>query len=282
MRKLFFPMGRMIKGSAEKVTASNPYATVELFHWEAKNGARNFGDHLSQVIVDAAALNGGYTLNDEVLGPRRLLAIGSILHFAQDGDVIWGSGINGKIALDRVTVRRLDVRAVRGPKTATILRNLGIEVPEVFGDPALLVPSFFSSRFRVTPSQDYIVIPNLHDLHLVPDSERRVSPLMGWNKVVERIVKAKFVVASSLHGIILAEAFGVPARYVRFSQTEAQFKYDDYAQGTGRSELIPAHSIEHALDLGSHPPIAFDRQALLAAFPYDLWSNSPLAPQSEL
>lgn len=264
--------------SSIKSANDAPYAMVEQFHWEPASGLRNFGDYLGKIIVSAVAQTHGLTLDDEVPQPRRLLAIGSILHFAQDGDVAWGSGINGKIPLERITARKLDVRAVRGPKTAGALRNLGLEVPDVFGDPALLVPHLFADRFTVDPSQDYIVIPNLHDLAMVAPSDRRVSPLWGWNRVVERIVKAKFVVASSLHGIILAEAFGVPARYVRLSETENQFKYDDYAQGTGRAELSPATSIEHALDLGAHPPIEFDAQPLLAAFPYDLWeAGDPVA-----
>jgi pyruvyltransferase len=213
----------------------------------------------------------GFGFEDETSRHRRLLAVGSILHFAQEGDTIWGSGVNGKIALEEIRARKLDVRAVRGPKTAEILRGLGIDVPEVFGDPALLVPRFFGARFRVAPVRDYIFIPNLNDLKTHSQLRNLVSPLNGWNRCVEAICSAKLVIASSLHGIILAEAFGVPARYVRLTETESQFKYDDYAQGTGRTALIPARSIAEALEMGGHEPIRFDPEPLLRAFPYDLW-----------
>ncbi len=159
------------------------------------------------------------TLDDEVKPTRRLLGIGSILHFANDGDVIWGSGINGKVASGDIPARQLDIRAVRGPKTAARLRDMGMSVPNVFGDPALLVPRLFKDRFVPTPNRDYVIVPNLHDLPLVTDQTRLVSPLWGWNRCIEEILSAKFVIASSLHGLILAEAFGVPARYLRLSET---------------------------------------------------------------
>jgi len=250
-----------------------PYPMVELFHWEPKDGSRNFGDHLSKIVVSGVGMMRGVTLDDEVRTARRLLGIGSILHFANDGDVIWGSGINGKVASGDIPARQLDIRAVRGPKTAARLRDMGMSVPDVFGDPALLVPRLFKDRFIPTPNRDYVIVPNLHDLPLVTDQTRLVSPLWGWNRCIEEILSAKFVIASSLHGLILAEAFGVPARYLRLSETESTFKYDDYAQGTGRASLDPVRSVEEALGEGPHPAINFDADALIAAFPFDLWQR---------
>ncbi len=252
---------------------ADPYPSVSLYHWQPRDGRRNFGDHLSRVIVTAAAAERGLTLEDEVPAARRLLAIGSVLHDARDGDTIWGSGVNGKIALDQITARRLDVRAVRGPKTAAVLRERGMNVPDVFGDPALLVPHFFGARFPVRPERDYIIVPNLHDLPLIADQDRLVSPLWGWNRCVAAIVSARLVIASSLHGLILADAFGVPARFLRLSETEATFKYDDYAQGTGRASLPFVTSVEAALGEGPHDPPQFDPAPLRAAFPADLWGE---------
>ena len=249
----------------------SPYPMVELVAWAPPSGARNFGDHLSHIITAAAAAERGLTFDDEVSEARRMLGIGSILHFSADGDIVWGSGVNGKIAVAEIKSTLLDIRAVRGPKTSAVLRDAGFTVPDVYGDPALLTPRFFSDRFPVAPSRDYIFVPNLNDLKVHGEEANLVSPLLGWNRCIEAICSAKLVIASSLHGIILAEAFGVPARYVRLSEIEARFKYDDYAQGTGRAELTPASSIQEALDMGGHPPIQFDADALIAAFPYDLW-----------
>jgi pyruvyltransferase len=84
------------------------------------------------------------------------------------------------------------------------------------------------------------------------------------------------VVASSLHGVVVAEAFGVPARFVRLSETESLLKYEDYLLGTGRTDEPFAKSIDEALDMGGMPPPRFDAEGLMAAFPFDLWSGGPV------
>lgn len=264
-------IANLVRSPSTPSALARPYPEVNLFSWEPSDGRRNFGDHLSKVIVQSTAAHYGLSLEDEVARERRLLAIGSIAHFANDGDVLWGTGVNGKMPLELITARRLDVRAVRGPKTASVLQDMGISVPEVYGDPGLLVPRFFGKRFPVKPVAPFILVPNLHDLPLVHDHPALVSPLLGWNRVVAAITSSAFVISSSLHGIVIAEAFGIPARYIRLSETEDQFKYDDYAQGTGRMSLDPAHSVEEALEMGSHDPITFDANSLVSAFPNDLW-----------
>ena len=49
---------------------------------------------------------------------RKLLALGSILTYARNNDVVWGSAVNGKwLDLKHYKFTTLDVRAVRGPLT---------------------------------------------------------------------------------------------------------------------------------------------------------------------
>ena len=74
-----------------------------------------------------------------------------------------------------------------------------------------------------------------------------------------------------MHGLVIAEAFGIPARYIRHSDFEHLFKYEDYVLGTGRSELAYATSFDEALEMGGMPPARFDSDRIMAAFPYDLW-----------
>jgi pyruvyltransferase len=271
-----FPAFMKRRQSQAEERPTHIYPKVDIYHWSPGNGSSNFGDHLNRVIVPRILQGYNRTPEDEVASPHRLFAIGSVMHYVGDGDTVWGTGINGKIPLEEIKARKMDVRAVRGPKTREIMLDFGIDVPEVYGDPALLLPVLFDGRFRRSVSTDFILIPNLHDISNLESHSKFVSPLWGWNKVVDAILGADFVVSSSLHGIILADAFGVPARYLRMSETEAMFKYDDYAQGTGRSGLLPASSVEEALEMGPHEPCRFDAEALLRAFPIDLWETGDL------
>ncbi|WP_227006318.1 polysaccharide pyruvyl transferase family protein [Rufibacter latericius] len=216
-----------------------------------------------------------HLLEEETIQRRTMLAIGSVMHFAHDNDVIWGTGVNGKVDVNEHQFSTLDVRAVRGPLTREFLQKRGIPVPEVYGDPALLLPHLFPGRFRKTGQKRYVVVPNLHDLKTVRSLglENVISPVWGWNKCVEEILKAEFVIASSLHGLIIAEAFGIPACYIRFTETENLFKYNDYLMGTGRGEVEFATSVAQALEMGGMPAPQFDATKLLAAFPIDLWEK---------
>jgi pyruvyltransferase len=258
-------------GVVRRRIAIPPYPHVELVWWIPAGHFLNFGDALAHVIVAQMLARHGRSLMDETERPARLLAIGSILHYAKDGDVIWGTGVNGKSAASDHQFTSLDVRAVRGPLTRDFLRKLGIEAPEIYGDPALLLPTLFGGAFRATGTQPYAVMPNLYDLDLLNGVSNVVSPLLGWNRCVERILESRLVIASSLHAIIVAEAFGIPARYVRLSETEHLFKYEDYVLGTGRTRLDYARSVGEAVEMGGMPATSFDAERLLQSFPIDLW-----------
>ncbi len=233
------------------------------------------------VVVNRVLSLFNHVPEEEVEKPSRLLAVGSILHFARDGDTIWGSGINGKVPESSHQCRALDVRAVRGPLTRDFLQRRGIAVPEIYGDPVLLLPRLFAGRFRASDQRPYVIVPNLHDLKALSGESNFVSPLQSWNSCVERILEASFVISSSLHGLVVAEAFGIPARYLRISETEHMLKYQDYALGTGRDSIEAAHSIAEALEMGGMPPPRFDEAALLQAFPIDLWRDDGGAPVDE-
>ncbi|WP_148233503.1 polysaccharide pyruvyl transferase family protein [Pseudopedobacter saltans] len=251
-----------------------PFNHVDFFYWKPRDGSLNFGDHLSYVIVSKILADNNLLLEEETTNNSRLIALGSVLHFANEADTIWGTGFNGKISLDEHTYQNLDVRAVRGPLTRDFLLRRNISVPEVYGDPALLIPHIFTGKFQKSTKRKYSIVPNLHDLSIARTRnwENIISPLNSWNKCITEILEAEFIIASSLHGLILAEAFGIPARYIRLSEEENMFKYNDYYQGSGRSgEMEYARSIEEALEMGGMQPINFDHKKLLEAFPLDLW-----------
>lgn len=247
-----------------------------LFWWKPKDGSVNVGDHLSKVLVQEVL-----SLNDTNLlrkrpGTPRLLCIGSVMHFAQNDEVVWGTGINGKIPESYHRFNRLDVRAVRGPMTRGFLERMGIAAPQVYGDPALLMPRFFE-RSLLAPQarKPFVVVPHFNESldKYAAYSEHLVSPRVEPAAFVRQLLGAERVVSSSLHGVILAEAYGIPAVYLDWGNGEDRFKYDDYYAGTGRMHWRSGSSVEECLDIGGND--AFDLAAiqdgLMETFPYDLW-----------
>src|SRR5260221_10545819 len=104
-----------------------------LYYWDAKPrcGFSNFGDELSRVIVEKITGQAVSTTAEPFIGRKKLLALGSIMHCAEENDVVWGTGINGKMA-DNAHFRfqNLDIRAVRGPLTRKFLQDRGVTCPE--------------------------------------------------------------------------------------------------------------------------------------------------------
>lgn len=234
----------------------------------------NFGDLLGPIVVQALLRDAGLSL-DSATCSKRLLTIGSILHFAADYDVIWGSGRNGKIAETQHRFTQLDVRAVRGPLTRSFLQARGIVVPNIYGDPAQLLPELKPDLIKLataSPIHDVTYVPNYNDAPFNHHSETLLDPRSPIDLCLERIATSRLVVGSSLHAIIVAESLNIPARLIR-SRVENEFKYNDYYLATNRPQFRMANTFAEAIKLGGEAPPKLSLEPLRAAFPYDLWGQ---------
>ena len=233
----------------------------------------NFGDLLGPLIVRRVLAMHNID-SRSARYDRRLLSIGSVLHFARDGDVIWGTGVNGKKSDIDYTFQSLDVRAVRGPRTREFLIDRGVAAPGVYGDPALLLPVVAPELARCALTKRYplTVVPNFNDLAQYGSTHSLLDPRSPIDVCLRRIAHSELVVGSSLHAIIAAESLGIPARVVS-SPVEDRFKYEDYYLGTGRGAAIIAESVDEAVEMGGERAMSFDATRLLRAFPLDLWRS---------
>ncbi|OGN64817.1 MAG: hypothetical protein A3E80_04945 [Chlamydiae bacterium RIFCSPHIGHO2_12_FULL_49_9] len=256
-----------------------------LLYYYLEPNLNNFGDTLSLKIVERMVGEQVDVYRKLVhKKTKKLLAIGSIFYFAVDGDVIWGSGINGKtVKKTDYSFKELDVRAVRGPLTRQFLKeNFDIDAPEIYGDPALLFPRLFPEfKRKENPSYDYIIIPHYRELAMFPKElyPQAVYPTDPWEEVIDKILDSKFVISSSLHGLIIADAYGIPSRMLRVTEKEFLFKYQDYYLGTNRPYFRFATSVEEALLMGGEMPFECDLEKLYNAFPFEFW-DTPLTSEA--
>lgn len=256
-----------------------PKNGVRLHYWHSHE-RENLGDYLSTVIVEHMKQTSGVA--QENATNAHLYAVGSILQAGYQNAVVWGSGFiedpmgSGLSKLFHSNrMRRLDVRAVRGPLTAEALRKLGHTVPEVYGDPGILMPMVYQPE-KVKKTKKYVVVR-----HYVDQSTcEHTLPILttDYKRFIDGLCQAERVISSSLHGIILAEAYGIPAVLYRPEGSDQQlplFKYKDYYYGTGRMQFPVAGTIEEALELEPCllPDFTLQAAALAAAFPVDLWQG---------
>ena len=229
-------------------------------------------------MVRKCAEHCGIDVAKEVAETRHLYAVGSILAHGYQNATVWGSGLlngNTKKTKLRLHMQKLDVRAVRGPLTRDILRLNGQKCPEVYGDPAILMPMFYSPIFKEKKYPVSVIIHHTHNLDKsqIPAYANVIDILTtDYCHFINEVCQSELVISSTLHGIILAEAYGVPAVFLAGDNFDL-FKYRDYYLGTGRNNVACTTSVNEALrvmpmDL---PQMDEMRNRLLDAFPKDLW-----------
>jgi len=244
--------------------------------------APNFGDILSPLVVSLLAGRRVAYANDAL----KLVGLGSIFFALRDGDVVWGAGLARREHVAYATrARGVTYRAVRGPATARLLRTHGIACSVPCGDPATLLPLLVEND--VAPQHEIGIVPHWSQF---PDFEREIrDPAVkvvdvcdSFDDVARAILSCRLVLSTSLHGVILAESYGIPALlvfYGGYPRADAT-KYVDYFESTDRDlharSLVRASDITRLADEASlvRPP-RFSRDALVAAFPYAARSRTP-------
>ncbi len=226
--------------------------TIPLFYWsEIKFISRqkeNYGDLLSKYLVEKIS---GKKI--KWVHPKKqswykwdktnYVTIGSVIHHTSKDSIVWGSGIIDKTQ----PIEKADFRAVRGPQTRKFLLELGYECPEVYGDPALLLPGFYHPE--VEKKYKVGIIPHYHDFKVVSetynnDPEILVIDLMTMDveDVTQKILSCEKTISSSLHGVIVSHAYRIPSVWVEFSNKifGDGIKYRDYLE----SVEIPFYKAE--------------------------------------
>ena len=228
----------------------------------------NFGDRVSPDIVrhvSKAEVPHTYT------GPK-LLAVGSILHLATSGDTLWGTGAMTPTPWDQNVPENLTVAAVRGPLTRSVLMSYGIKCPKVYGDPGILLPRVFPvtrmSTFKLGILPHYIDRDKMEELRAYYPHAFVIDITDPPHRVMECISMCDTLMSSSLHGLIAAEALGIPAAWTPFSPRLAggPFKFYDYYLGSGRCNVDPSDWKDPIWA----PPAVHNCAALVTAFPHKI------------
>lgn len=218
---------------------------IPLFYWSEINfifkKKENYGDLLSKYLVEKISgkeikwvhpkKQAWYKWNK-----KNYVAIGSVLHHASKDSIVWGSGIIDK----EQNIIKADYRAVRGPQTRKFLQKLGYECPEVYGDPALLLPKYYHPT--IEKKYKLGIIPHYHDFNSVLENYKNEPDIlvidlmtMDIEYVTRQILSCEKTISSSLHGLIVSHAYRIPSVWVEFSDKifGDGIKYRDYLESVG-------------------------------------------------
>lgn len=253
---------------------------LRLFWWK---GVPNFGDALSQIVV--AHVSRREVAHSGAVGAD-LFAVGSILQIVRrrftEGrkrrPVIWGSGLLHPTPRDFLP--HVDFALLRGPITASLL---GLK-PAGFGDPGLLIAKALgqaperTDKIGLVPHYKQVDDPAIQAL---ADADPRIQLIDVRDDaaaVCGQIASCAHVFASSLHGLITADAYGVASTWADPGE-ESHLKYHDYAASVGRPMVNPVTwgeipellaTLKSPADLPWADGVARAQSDLLNSFPAQL------------
>lgn len=219
---------------------------INLYWYRLPNGGSNYGDELNPFIIKE--LSGKkiryipypykwyiipfkylYTVirkNEfsdfkgvfrSIFANKVLFAIGSTIHkYNRKGIIVWGAGIKqNNLKIDNATFK-----AVRGYETLKRLEMLSFDLPTAFGDPALLLPLIIPSSVK---QKKIGVIPHYIQYDEVISKKSTISEDIilidlreDIQKITSQITSCEYIISSSLHGLIVAHAYNLPAIWVDF------------------------------------------------------------------
>lgn len=290
----------------------------------AEHPFANLGDALSPVIVGALSERPIKHQHFDA-NSTRFACVGTIGQDLKGGTIhLWGTGIDAKkkaINQGRSSYQcpantTFHVHALRGPFSAQVFARQGIDVPPVYGDPVWFLPSLIAPALQKQYELGVIVhlteLASLKDAvslkeHLLryqipsslTSSIRIISTLIppsfaAIEQKVKEITSCKRIISTSLHGLVIAETYGIPCLYLRNThkgvaqvalydeQERIDQRMRDFYAGVGLKQLITYgqrrnqrtnwDDVVQAID--THwQPIEWNPQPFLEAFPLPLAFN---------
>ena len=241
----------------------------------------NFGDALSPWLIEhISGFEAVFVPAESRL--QKFMVSGSILNWADECATVWGAGL---ASMNDHVNPKTKIAAVRGPLSHMIATRDGAKCPPVYGDPALLLPK----HLPAAPKRHRIgIVPHYIDLQFVVaswelqlamgDDVIVIDPLKPVERVVGQITSCQSILSSSLHGLIVAGAYDIPAAWVSFGGALGGdgMKFADYflSVGIGVQECVhlynrsDADAVEKLSAVPTYKPRFLPTDALLDACPF--------------
>ncbi|MDI6627494.1 MAG: polysaccharide pyruvyl transferase family protein [Rhodococcus sp. (in: high G+C Gram-positive bacteria)] len=261
--------------------------SIKTFWWRQVKltGVRpNFGDELTPGLVRSLfgqKCSWRRAKRSDMIGAGSTLEMVQLMQARKDLKV-WGSGFMlSETAHEKdFSYPDFDFYAVRGHLSSNRIKS---ERKVAVGDPGLLANRVYSRSPRV-PGRIGLVYHWVHKkdpVVLALAREKNVTlidPSRKPAKVIADITACDFVMSTSLHGLIVADSFGIPNAWIELTQDIGGngYKFDDYYS------VFDREAVQHSSDLArDHDKIAQLRSeyrpvpnlteiqdSLIAAFPF--------------
>lgn len=187
-------------------------------------GRPNFGDDINPDFFGRLAKSDfRFAINQN---QPHFLGIGSILERATSKSIVVGSGFL-RPPQEILTVP-LEIVCVRGELSSAVFPKT-FDIP--VGDPMVLIDRFVAP---VPKRRRLALIPHTTNVvrarEIAGTSVDVIDPTIDPWAVIEEIAASEAVMSQSLHGLVVADALGIPNIWIEPTSSMAggNFKFDDY------------------------------------------------------
>lgn len=197
---------------------------------------RNFGDVLPIPLLHH--VTGRRPTRADRTDTDKVVSVGSVMPVIRPGDYVWGTGTQTD---RRYSARDTTFLAVRGPLTRAAIDHA--HVPEIYGDPALLLPDMY--RPDVDKRHRVGILPHYMDYSTAATKHPGALNIWmkgPWKTVVRKALSCDTLIATSLHGLVIADAYDIPVTWhASYSGKIAStsLKFQDYFLGTRGHTVRP-------------------------------------------
>lgn len=177
--------------------------------------SNNFGDALNPWLIKK--ITGEYPLyapQDSYF--EKFIVSGSILNWADKDTIVWGAGVANSTDLVNPDATIL---AVRGKLSQSITHvNRTKSTPNVYGDPALLLPRFYepktTKKYALGIIPHYINQAEVINSNLMKNNNIKfINVFSGIEDFIDDVASCNAILSSSLHGLIVADAYGISSKW---------------------------------------------------------------------
>lgn len=249
---------------------------------------RNFGDDINMVVVNFLSKKHvvpyNYSIIARLFHKKKYMVIGSVITMNDlSNTIIWGAGVlSSRFSLCNCPI---SVHAVRGPLTRDFLIKRDIQCPDVYGDPALLLPEIYNpnlaKKYKIGIIAHYldhrsIVLKKIRENNPKDILFIDVTNYGTWQNFVDSIKSCNCILSSSLHGLIVSDAYNVPNRWIEFDfpMDDSGFKFRDYFSSVNR-KMEKAYILREDMEIEElirlcekYQRINFDKERLLSSCPF--------------
>lgn len=196
----------------------------------------NFGDVLNKNFLDYFGVKYNHSTNHN---DSNVFMIGSVARLAKrDDSIILGAGA---IRAVETYNPNCNWQFTRGPITRNLLIKSGGHCPELYGDVALLLPELVEESKK---EYDIGIVPHYATYSKVFKQYKNHGKIINLNnknplEVAKEITKCRKILSTSLHGIIAAHAYGIPAAHFELGNIHGDgTKFEDYYQSVGLTHTV--------------------------------------------